>query len=119
MPTTLNVGSLDLIHPELYRGQAETATAAKRLMEAHLELGCEATFTCAPYQLKHRPRYGDQIAWAESNAIVFANSVLGARTSRYGDFLDLAAAITGRVPYAGLHVTENRAARRAGSAQFQ
>lgn len=111
VPTTLNVGSLDLIHPELYRGQPETANSAKRLMEAHLELGCEATFTCAPYQLKHRPRLGDQIAWAESNAIVFANSVLGARTSRYGDFLDLAAAITGRVPYAGLHVTENRAAR--------
>ncbi|MGH8777944.1 aconitase X [Paraburkholderia sp.] len=111
VPTTLNVGSLDLIHPELYRGKADTACAAKRLMDAHIELGCEATFTCAPYQLKHRPRTGDQIAWAESNAIVFANSVLGARTSRYGDFLDLAAAITGRVPYAGLHVTENRAAR--------
>jgi predicted aconitase len=111
VPTTLNVGSLDLIHPELFRGKADTARAAKRLMDAHLELGCEATFTCAPYQLKHRPRAGEQIAWAESNAIVFANSVLGARTSRYGDFLDLAAAITGRVPYAGLHVTENRAAR--------
>lgn len=111
VPTTLNVGSLDLIHPELYRGKADTASAAKRLMDAHIELGCEATFTCAPYQLKHRPRTGDQIAWAESNAIVFANSVLGARTSRYGDFLDLAAAITGRAPYAGLHVTENRAAR--------
>ncbi|WP_244829778.1 aconitase X catalytic domain-containing protein [Caballeronia sp. TF1N1] len=111
VPTTLNVGSLDLIHPELYRGDSATANAAKRLMNAHLELGCEASFTCAPYQLKRRPRLGDQIAWAESNAIVFANSVLGARTSRYGDFLDLAAAITGRVPHAGLHVTENRAAR--------
>src|ERR1700751_4772530 len=53
VPTTLNVGSLDLIHPELYRGTAETASAAKRLMEAHLEIGCEATFTCAPYQLQH------------------------------------------------------------------
>src|SRR5260370_40617778 len=80
-------------------------------MKAHIELGCESSFTCAPYQLKHRPRLGDQIAWAESNAIVFANSVLGARTTRYGDFLDLAAAITGRAPYAGLHVTGNRAAR--------
>lgn len=111
VPTTLNVGSLDLIHPELFHGDAHIASAGKRLMEAHIELGCEASFTCAPYQLKHRPKLGDQIAWAESNAIVFANSVLGARTSRYGDFLDLAAAITGRVPNAGLHVTANRAAR--------
>lgn len=111
IPTTLNVGSLDLIHPELYQGEPDTRRAAQRLMNAHLELGCEASFTCAPYQLRHRPRLGEQIAWAESNAIVFANSVLGARTSRYGDFLDLCAAITGRAPYADLHVTENRAAR--------
>ncbi len=92
IPTTLNVGSLDLIHPELYHGAQDTQRAAERLMQAHLQLGCESSFTCAPYQLKHRPKAGDQIAWAESNAIVFANSVLGARTSRYGDFLDLAAA---------------------------
>jgi predicted aconitase len=111
IPTTLNVGSLDLIHPELYHGAASTGKAAQRLMDAHVELGCESSFTCAPYQLKHRPKLGEQIAWAESNAIVFANSVLGARTNRYGDFLDLAAAITGRAPYAGLHVAENRAAR--------
>ncbi len=111
VPTTLNVGSLDLIHPELYHGDRTIQRDAQRLMDAHLQLGCESSFTCAPYQLKHRPRVGEQIAWAESNAIVFANSVLGARTSRYGDFLDLAAAITGRAPYAGLHVESNRAAR--------
>lgn len=109
VPTTLNVGSLDLIHPELYHGDRSIQRDAQRLMDAHLLLGCESTFTCAPYQLKNRPARGEQIAWAESNAIVFANSVLGARTSRYGDFLDLAAAITGRAPYAGLHVEENRA----------
>jgi hypothetical protein len=55
-----------------------------------------------------RPALGEQIAWAESNAIVFANSVLGARTNRYGDYVDLCAAITGRVPRSGLHLTENR-----------
>jgi predicted aconitase len=68
------------------------------------------TFTCAPYQTIFRPRFGAQIAWAESNAIVFANSVLGARTNRYGDFIDLCCALTGRAPYYGLHVTENRRA---------
>jgi predicted aconitase len=111
VPTTLNVGSMDLIHPELFHGAADLATAGTRLMRAHEELGCLSTFTCAPYQTLFRPRLGDQIAWAESNAIVFANSVIGARTNRYGDFLDLAAAITGRAPAYGLHMTENRRAR--------
>lgn len=108
VPTTLNVGSMDLIHPELFRGDDALRGAGTRLMEAHVELGCESSFTCAPYQLKHRPRLGQQIAWAESNAIVFANSVLGARTNRYGDFMDLCAALTGRAPRCGLHLAENR-----------
>jgi predicted aconitase len=111
VPTTLNVGSIDLIHPELFRGSDSLRSAGRQLMEAHLALGCAPTFTCAPYQLEHRPRLGEQIVWAESNAIVFANSVLGARTNRYGDFIDLCAAITGRAPYAGLHVDENRYAQ--------
>ncbi|MCB0230642.1 MAG: aconitase X catalytic domain-containing protein, partial [Anaerolineae bacterium] len=55
------------------------------------------------------PAFGQQIAWGESNAIVFANSVLGARTERYPDLLDICCAITGRVPAVGLHLTENRA----------
>jgi predicted aconitase len=108
VPTTLNVGSLDLLHPELYRGDADTARNARRLMDAYVAMGCEATWTCAPYQLPERPAQGEQIAWAESNAIVFANSVLGARTNRYGDFLDICAALTGRAPDTGLHRTENR-----------
>jgi predicted aconitase len=108
VPTTLNVGSMDLIHPELFRGDNALRDAGTRLMQAHIELGCESSFTCAPYQLKHRPRRGQQIAWAESNAIVFANSVLGARTNRYGDFMDLCAALTGRAPRCGLHLSENR-----------
>ena len=111
VPTTLNVGSVDLIHPELFRGDHHVRTNGTRLMQAHEELGCLPTFTCAPYQTIFRPRFGDQIAWAESNAIVFANSVIGARTNRYGDFIDLCCALTGRVPNYGLHVTENRRAR--------
>jgi predicted aconitase len=71
-------------------------------------MGCRPTWTCAPYQLTSRPAFGAQIAWAESNAIVFANSVLGARTNRYGDFIDICAAITGRAPAVGLHLTKNR-----------
>ncbi len=112
VPTTLNVGSLDLLHPGLYRGDPETARKARRLMDAYVEMGCEPTWTCAPYQLPaNRPSAGEHVAWAESNAIVFANSVLGARTERYGDFIDVSAAIAGRVPASGLHLDENRRAR--------
>jgi predicted aconitase len=110
VPTTLNVSSLDLLHPELYRGSSETAAAARRLMDFHVALGCQPTWTCAPYQLPARPGEGEQVAWGESNAIVFANSVLGARTNRYGDFADLACAITGRAPFSGLHTDAGRAA---------
>jgi predicted aconitase len=109
--TTLNVGSVDLIHPELFRGDDALRRAGTRLMRAHEELGCVASFTCAPYQTIHRPKFGAQIAWAESNAIVFANSVIGARTERYGDFIDLCCAMTGRIPEYGLHITTNRRAR--------
>lgn len=112
VPTTLNVGSVDLIHPELFNGDAALGAAGQRLMQAHIELGCTPSFTCAPYQTLLRPRFGDQLAWAESNAIVFANSVIGARTNRYGDFIDLACALSGRVPHYGLHRLENR---RAGA----
>jgi predicted aconitase len=108
VPTTLNVASLDLLHPDRFRGDPGTAAAARRLMDAYVAMGCRPTWTCAPYQLPERPGFGEHVAWAESNAIVFANSVLGARTARYGDFIDICAAITGRVPNAGLHRTERR-----------
>lgn len=112
VPSTLNVGAVDLMHPELWQGDADLATRGRQLMEAYRAIGCRPTFTCAPYQLAEaRPRVGEQVAWGESNAIVFANSVLGARTNRYGDFLDVAAAVVGRVPDAGLHRTEERRAR--------
>ncbi len=104
VPTTLNVGAIDLIHPELIRLSSPAQAPARRLMKAHEELGCEPSFTCAPYQTRFRPSFGSQIAWGESNAIVFANSVIGARTNRYGDFIDLCCAMTGRAPAWGLHL---------------
>ncbi len=108
VPTSLNVGAMDLIHPEHFRGTAQVAEWATRTMKAYEAMGCQPIYTCAPYQTGYRPQFGEQIAWAESNAIVFANSVLGARTHRYGDFIDICAAITGRAPSVGLHLTENR-----------
>jgi hypothetical protein len=110
VPTTLNVSSLDLLHPRLYRGDPAIAVAARELMDAYVAMGCVPTWTCAPYQLPGRPGLGDQVAWGESNAIVFANSVLGARTGRYGDFLDICCALTGRAPATGLHTDQGRRA---------
>lgn len=109
VPTTLNVGAMDLIHPEAFQGTEQVGRWATRMMQAYEAMGCRPTFTCAPYQAMHRPPLGAQVAWAESNAIVFANSVLGARTNRYGDFIDICCAITGRAPDVGLHRQENRA----------
>lgn len=108
VPTTLNVSSLDLLHPELFRGDPDFGTDARALMQCYEDLGCTPTWTCAPYQRVERPAFGDHIAWAESNAIVFANSVLGARTARYGDFVDICAALTGRAPASSFHLDEHR-----------
>lgn len=110
VPTTLNVTAFDLDRPESSDVSAETVSIQKDMVNAYLELGCLPTMTCAPYQRSRRPVLGQHVAWAESNAIVFANSVLGARTDRYGDFTDICAALTGRVPLAGLHRDEKRLA---------
>jgi predicted aconitase len=110
VPTTLNVGALDLLHPDRVKAGEHRTRMARRQMEAYLALGCTPTWTCAPYQAGHRPGTGEQVAWGESNAIAFANSVLGARTERYGDFLDVCCALTGRAPLYGLHLMENRRA---------
>lgn len=108
VPTTLNVGALDLMHPDAFVGDKKVAEYAFQTMKNYEQLGCQPIYTCTPYQTMARPAFGEQIAWAESNAIVFANSVLGARTQRYGDFIDICCALTGRAPAAGLHLTENR-----------
>ncbi len=108
VPTSSNVGSIDLRHPDHWHGTAELAGHARTLMALYTDLGCDQTWTCAPYLLARRPRRGSHVAWGESNAIIFANSVIGARTQRYGDFVDIAAAVLGRAPFAGLHTDEGR-----------
>jgi predicted aconitase len=107
---TLNVGALDLTGCARVRLEEPARSMAARMMSAYRTLGCEPTWTCAPYQAGHRPAPGTDVAWGESNAVVFCNSVLGARTNRYGDFLDIACAIAGRAPDYGLHRPENRKA---------
>jgi len=103
--------AVDLVHPERFAAPTALAEEQRELLQGYLDLGCEPTLTCAPYQRLPRPAFGEHVAWAESNATVFVNSCLGARSDRYGDFTDLCAALTGRVPEAGLHLDENRRAR--------
>lgn len=110
MRSTLNVGALDLTGCSSDRLPPHERDMARRMMKAYIQLGCEPSWTCSPYQAGHRPALGSDVAWGESNAVVFCNSVLGARTNRYGDFLDIACAITGFAPKYGLHLPENRRA---------
>jgi predicted aconitase/predicted aconitase with swiveling domain len=113
IPTTLNSVSTDLRHwKRLGILPTESQQASVKLAKAYLALGCsEQSFTCAPYLLDNPPKQGEQIAWGESNAVVYANSVLGARTEKYADYLDICCAIVGKVPAVGVHLDEHRQPR--------
>jgi len=108
VPTSLNVSGVDECGWKEWAVPPEWAAKAARQMLAYESMGAVPTWTCAPYQTQMRPNFGQQIAWGESNAIAFANSVIGARTERYPDLLDICCAITGRVPASGLHLDANR-----------
>ncbi|KAL7819108.1 hypothetical protein V8C26DRAFT_396037 [Trichoderma gracile] len=110
VPTTLNSISVD---QRRWRAQGVSSVfgeAAEKLATAYTVMGALPTYTCAPYLLSSAPKRGKQIAWAESNAVVYANSVLGAKTMKYPDFLDICIALTGRAPHGGLHIASNRLA---------
>jgi predicted aconitase len=109
VPTSLNVSGVDECGWKDWAVSPDWAAKAARQMLAYEKMGTVPLWTCAPYQTHMRPAFGQQIAWGESNAIAFANSVIGARTERYPDLLDICCAITGRVPAVGLHLTDQRA----------
>lgn len=111
VPTTLNALSVDRRRWQAQGIDPVLGEPAARLGDAYVAMGARPTFTCAPYLLDSAPRLGEQVAWAESNAVVYANSVLGARTMKYPDFLDIAIGLTGRAPCAGPHLTEHRRAQ--------
>lgn len=111
VPTYTNASLIDCAHPELRPVEANphAVRGAQRVMEIYEALGCEPTWTCAPYErTPARPRLGQHIIGSESNAVSFCNSVLGARTNKYGDLLDIAGAMVGRVPRTGLHTDGGR-----------
>jgi len=85
----------------------------RRILDAYLKMGAIATCTCTPYLAGHKPEFGEHIAWAESSAVVYANSVIGAQTNRESGISALASAITGKTPLYGLHLKKNRAPKIA------
>jgi predicted aconitase/predicted aconitase with swiveling domain len=111
VPTTLNSISVDQRRWRQMGVAAAFGEPASQLADAYVEMGASASFTCAPYLLDSAPSAGEQIVWAESNAVVYANSVLGARTLKYPDFLDICIALTGRAPLVGCHLADQRHAR--------
>jgi len=112
VPTTMNAISVDRANWERQGVPHDFGDPAARLADAYVRMGCRPTFTCSPYLLDSAPKAGEAIAWAESNAVIFANTVLGARTAKHPDFLDLCIALTGRAPLSGVYLAEHRKASR-------
>lgn len=108
VPTTLNPPGMDLMDWRELGFPEDFAQKQLRIMEAFKKMGIMMTATCTPYLVGNLPRFGEHIAWSESSAVSFANSVIGARTNREGGPSALAAAICGLTPNYGLHLDENR-----------
>ncbi len=111
VPTTLNSISVDQRRWRELGIDPVLGVPASALGDAYMAMGAQMSFTCAPYLLDSAPKAGEQIVWAESNAVVYANSVLGARTLKYPDYLDICIALTGRAPLIGCHLESQRKAR--------
>lgn len=111
VPTRLNPAGVDLDHWEELGFDADFAAKQQQVIQTFAAMGIQTTCTCTPYYLDALPAAGDHIAWAESSAVSFANSVLGARTNREGGPGALAAAISGRTARFGLHLPQNRRAQ--------
>ncbi len=112
VPTTMNAISVDHSHWRDQGVPPDFGLPAQSLADAYVEMGARPSFTCAPYLLEDAPVLGENIGWSESNAVIYANSVLGARTVKHPDFLDLFIALTGRAPLSGVYLDAERAARR-------
>ncbi len=106
--TFLNPAGMDLENWKKLGIPSDFAEKQQAVIEAFRQMGIVATATCTPYLAGNLPRYREHIAWAESSAVSFANSVIGARTNREGGPSALAAAITGLTPNYGLHRDEAR-----------
>jgi len=106
--TTLNPAGMDLEDWKRLGIDAEFARKQNLVIDAFKKMGILISCTCTPYLIGNLPIYGEHIAWSESSAVTFVNSVIGAKTNREGGPSALAAAFVGKTPYYGLHLDENR-----------
>lgn len=111
VPTTLNPAGMDLENWQALGISEDFAKNQNRVIDAFRKMGVTITCTCTPYLIGNLPLYGQHIAWSESSAVCFANSVLGARTNRESGFSSIASAITGKTPEYGMHLDKNRKAK--------
>ena len=109
--TTLNPAGMDLRDWKSQGIAPEFAARQMRVVRAYEAMGIATTCTCTPYLVGNLPAPGEHVAWAESSAVAYANSVIGARTNREGGPSALAAALTGRTPRYGLHLDAERLPR--------
>jgi predicted aconitase len=106
--TTLNPAGMDIENWRSLGIEPDFAEKQERVLEAYSRMGVTATCTCTPYLAGNLPRFAEHIAWSESSAVCYANSVIGARTNREGGPSALASALTGLTPEYGFHLPENR-----------
>jgi predicted aconitase len=113
VPTSVDPASIDLQNWRSFGIPEEYARQQFRLCDAYAKLGGMRCWTCVQYQVCNFPKRGETVAWAESSAVVFANSVLGVRSNKITSGLDVACAILGLTPRFGMLEDENRQARVA------
>ncbi len=106
--TTLNPAGMDRENWQALGIDEEFAKNQNRAIDAFAKMGIITTCSCTPYLIGNAPHYGQHLAWAESSAVCYSNSVIGARTNREGGPSALASAITGKTPKYGYHLDTNR-----------
>ncbi|MHA2063851.1 MAG: aconitase X [Candidatus Thorarchaeota archaeon] len=108
--TTLNPAGMDMLEWKKHGISDDFAENQQRVVDAFAKMGVVTTCTCTPYLIGNLPHYGEHIAWAESSAVCFSNSVIGALTNREGGPSALASSLTGKTAEYGLHLEKNRMA---------
>ncbi len=119
VPATLNPIAFDSEHLKDLKVDKEFYGKQMEILNAYTDMGIKPTMTCTPYYFDNVPKFGEHIAWAESSAVIYANSIIGARTNREGSVSALASAIIGKTPEYGMHVDENRKATHLIDVNFE